>query len=547
MELRRYAAIIWRWSWLLVLGTVLAAVAAFLYSRGKTPIYQSRAAVYINQGQAITGPSYGDVLANQQLCKTYAEMIPAKAVQIKAADNLGIALSAKNPTFVTASCRPDTTIVDIVGSSTNPINAGRFANEVGKVFADQIRQSQLGPLANFEDKLRQDIKSQQTLVDERLQEVQRLQGGAQPGQSEDQRRLSLLDKQQELERERVELNSRQRTLQEFQLQVARTLNSVSIYDEAATPGAKVSPRTRLNTIFGGMLGLAIAIGVIVVAEYLDDTVKTADDVARAVGAATLGAISRFAAPVGLRGRGKRGITPRLLTSMSNTSTVAEAYRMVRTNLEFARGGRPNHTMLVTSALPGEGKSTTTANLALVFAQTGRRVILVDADLRRPSQHRLFDLPNTTGLSTLFVMEEPVVDGFLRMTPLDNLMVLPSGPLPPNPAELLSSARMARIIELLKDQAEVVLFDSPPLLGVADASSLASRLDGVVLVIDSGRTRAGVLTHAIEVLGRAQATLWGVVLNKLRSRRGEGYYYYYNYRYYGSADPARDPGLMGGGG
>jgi capsular exopolysaccharide synthesis family protein len=134
-----------------------------------------------------------------------------------------------------------------------------------------------------------------------------------------------------------------------------------------------------------------------------------------------------------------------------------------------------------------------------------------------------------------------------MTPLDNLLILPSGPLPPNPAELMSSTRMGDIIELLKDQAEIILFDSPPLLGVADASALAPRVNGVVLVVDSGRTRAGMLTHAVEVLGRAQATLWGVVLNKLKSGRRDGYYHYYNYRYYGSTSHDRGappPGANG---
>jgi capsular exopolysaccharide synthesis family protein len=183
-------------------------------------------------------------------------------------------------------------------------------------------------------------------------------------------------------------------------------------------------------------------------------------------------------------------------------------------------------MLITSALPGEGKSTTSANLAIAMAQTGRRVVLVDADLRRPTLHRVFDLPNATGLSTLFVMDNPSLAGLLRPTPIETLQLLPSGPLPPNPVELMASDRMTQIITLLTADADIVIFDSPPLLSVADSVTLAARLDGVVLVVDAGRTRSGVLARAAELLNQAQAHVWGVVLNRVKARSGEGYYYYY---------------------
>jgi capsular exopolysaccharide synthesis family protein len=547
MELRRYAAIVWRWSWLLALGTLLAGAASYAVSKQKTPIYQANATILVNQAQALTGPSYSDVLANQQLSKTYAQLVTSSPVLDQVVKNLGAsgpAPAGPLPCNISAAVRRDTQLIDIKARSTDPALASRCANETAKVFSDQIRQTQLGQQSNAEGDLEQQISAVQKSIDDRQRLITSL-GSPQPGVPEDQRRQQLNQAQNEIDGLRQNHSDLTRRLQDLRIDLARSINSVTLADPAGVPIAPVSPRVALNTALGAFLGLVIAAAVVGVMEYLDDTVKSAEDVSRAVGAATLGAITRFRAPSGTLRRGHRGLTPRLLTSLSNTSTVAEAYRMVRTNLEFARSGRTNQTMLVTSALPGEGKSTTTANLALVLAQTGRRVILVDADLRRPSQHRLFDVPNTVGLSTLFVMDEPVVEGFLRMTPLDNLLVLPSGPLPPNPAELMSSSRMGQIIEMLKKHAEIVLFDSPPLLGVADASALAPRLDGAVLVVDSGRTRAGVLTHAVEVLGRAQATLWGVVLNKLKTRRGEGYYYYYNYRYYGSTGGDRGGGTPTG--
>ena len=215
--------------------------------------------------------------------------------------------------------------------------------------------------------------------------------------------------------------------------------------------------------------------------------------------------------------------------------------MVRTNLEFAQSssGRPK-TMLVTSSSPREGKSTTASNLAAVLAQTGRSVILVDADLRRPTLHQIFGLPNKSGLSTLFVMDgSAAVEGLLRVTEVEGLRLLTSGPVPPNPAELLSSRRMGELIDALTREADVVIFDSPPLLGVSDASILASRLDGTILVVDSNRTRAGALKHAVELLRRGHATVWGVILNKLRAFEGSQYYYDSSYRAYTEPVPERN--------
>ncbi|MFN8559228.1 MAG: CpsD/CapB family tyrosine-protein kinase [Dehalococcoidia bacterium] len=217
--------------------------------------------------------------------------------------------------------------------------------------------------------------------------------------------------------------------------------------------------------------------------------------------------------------------------------MADAYRIVRTNLEFVRAGRGRFTVLVTSAKPEEGKSTTSANLAVILAQTGRRVALVDADMRRPSLHKVFGLPNKAGLSSLFLMDDPQPAGLLNQMPYDNLRVLTSGPLPPNPTELLASPRMERVLAALKDEAEIVVFDSPPLLGAADASVLAAQVDGVVLVVDAGRTRSGSVAMAATAVRRAQAPLWGVVLNKLRSDSDA---YYDQSPYYGARQVADDP-------
>jgi capsular exopolysaccharide synthesis family protein len=299
--------------------------------------------------------------------------------------------------------------------------------------------------------------------------------------------------------------------------------SVSVVEAATTPGSPVRPSVLLNTILGALAGLILAGGLAALLEYLDDTVKSPEEVEAAAGLTTLGGVARFRRPRSLEGG---------LIATRQRHPVAEAYRMLRTNVQFSTLDRPAQTLLVTSANPGEGKTTTVANLALVMAQTGKRVIAVDSDLRRPTLHRFFGVENGTGLTTLLLSGEPELDGCLKPTAFDNLWVLPSGPQPPNPSELLGSRRMESVLQSLKQSADIIVMDSPPALAVADASILASRVDGTLLVVDSGRTRAGSLQRAKETLGRAKTNLLGAVLNKLTQRGRD--YYYYRY-YYGDAE------------
>jgi capsular exopolysaccharide synthesis family protein len=178
-----------------------------------------------------------------------------------------------------------------------------------------------------------------------------------------------------------------------------------------------------------------------------------------------------------------------------------------------------------------------ANLGVVIAQSGMRVVIVDADLRRPVQHRIFEVPNRNGISDAVLEPDLDIHSHLNQTGVENLMLLTSGSLPPNPAELLGSDRMQRIIEELKQVADVVLFDSPPTLVVADAAILGSRTDGTVLVNDAGNTRTNEARRAVEELRRARANVLGVVLNRV-SLSGRGSYYYYNYSYYMTDNPKK---------
>ena len=277
-----------------------------------------------------------------------------------------------------------------------------------------------------------------------------------------------------------------------------------------------------------MLGLVIAAGMVMFIGYIDNTVKSSDDVRRLTGGSAVGTIPLT--------RAKEGLEPLQFPR----SPATEAYRALRTNLQFASLGRDVHSLVVTSPRPGDGKTTTISNLATVLAQGGQRVILVDADLRKPRLHKMFSgLANRTGLTNLLLADARVdLDPLLQSTAVPNLRVLTTGPLPPNPSDVLNSPKMRDAIAYLEEEADVVLIDAPP-MAVSDALIIASLVDGVMLVTTGGRTRGNELTNVVEALGRSGTTLTGVVINRARLD-GESYYYYQSY-YSADSEPPASPG------
>lgn len=214
----------------------------------------------------------------------------------------------------------------------------------------------------------------------------------------------------------------------------------------------------------------------------------------------------------------------LITLTNPRSPIAEAYRSLRTNLEFSSLDQPLRSMIVTSAAPEEGKSTTLANLAATMAQAGKQVILADCDLRRPAQHRLFGLANTAGLTTMVVDDQAMDSPPLQDTDVLNLWLLASGPTPPNPAELLASRRMTDIIAALLDRADMVLFDAPPVIAVTDAAVLAAKVDGVLLVLRAGKTKREHVQKARALLDKVNARVVGTVLTNVQPDASLQYYY-----------------------
>lgn len=221
----------------------------------------------------------------------------------------------------------------------------------------------------------------------------------------------------------------------------------------------------------------------------------------------------------------------LITVSNPRSPISEAYRTLRTNLEFSSLDKPIRSMVVTSASPEEGKSTTLANLAVVIAQAGKKVILVDCDLRRPSLHQIFDARPTPGFTDMMRDDTLMSQPPLQETGVPNLWLLPSGTIPPNPAELLASRRMSEVITALQQHAEMILFDAPPVIAVTDAAVLSTKVDAVLLVISAGKTKREHAKKAKALLDKVNARLIGAVLNNVKGETSL-------YQYYASGEKAQ---------
>ncbi|MFZ1640251.1 MAG: polysaccharide biosynthesis tyrosine autokinase [Candidatus Contendobacter sp.] len=309
-------------------------------------------------------------------------------------------------------------------------------------------------------------------------------------------------------------------------------NNISIVDEAKTPVWPYKPNLRLNALLALVLGLLGGVGLAFLFEHLDDTFRRPEELEKLLGLPVLGVI-----PMTQPARGED--RPMALAGHDDPrSAFAEAYRSVRTALQFSTASGVPRLLTVTSAMPGEGKTTTSLSLAIQFAQAGKRTLLIEADLRKPSLHRALRLDNQVGLTNYLAGGEAQPVDIAKPTDIPNLFVIPSGPLPPNPAELLSSARMIELLTLAAGKFDQVILDSPPLLGLADALIIGNLCEGTLLTVEMGATPRGYVQGALKRLRGARVHVLGAILTKLEARAGAyGYYrsyYYYHTDYYGEA-------------
>jgi capsular exopolysaccharide synthesis family protein len=361
--------------------------------------------------------------------------------------------------------------------------------------------------------------------------------------------MNMLDQQLETDKQYAAmLLQRQR---ELQIKDSDRTNNISVIN-AARPGVMVGPARARNIFIAFMLALGAGIGLAFLLDYLDDSLKSVDDVDRYLHLPALALIpaSRSDSPR-LKGKNAPGdeneVTALALINDAR-SPAAEAYRHLRTSLLLSSAGQPPKTILVTSSQPSEGKTTTAVNTAVMLAQTGAEVLIIDCDLRRPRVHSHFGVGNAPGLTNYLSGESDLESVLQTNEKLPQLKLLTSGPIPPNPAELLGSSEMRKLLMELTDRFTHVIIDSPPAISFTDASVLSTLVDGVMLVVHGGRSSRAVVRRAKQQLVDVGANIFGIVLNNVKLEAQDYYYYggYYSSYYSSSEDDAESPGAHGAG-
>jgi succinoglycan biosynthesis transport protein ExoP len=540
MEIRQYWNLFGKWLWLLVLGALLAGSASFFISRNMTPVYEASTTLLVTPGSAQALDNYNSLIASERLAQTYAQLLTSASVlqdtYLKlGAGPAGESANSRPSAAFSVSAEPvrNTQLIQLRVTGTDPVLITDAANTVVQVFIQWQAEIQQSRYADTKANLAAEMERVQANIRDTETEIGALQT---QGDAADPSQLSRL--QDQLAQYRNSYSVLLNSFSNIGLAEANAGDTLTVVSPAATPSAPVRPQVKKNTLLAAILGALLAGGVAFLVEYLDDTVKVPEDL-RDAGVSVVAAVQRMSSNSRNTDRG-------LLAVSEPNSLVAEAYRTLRTNLQFSSLDKPLRSLVVTSAVATEGKTTTSANLAVVMAQAGRRVILVDGDLRRPSAHKLFGLPNREGLTTALVQDPGTLNGYLQETGMQNLRVLTSGPIPPNPQELLGSQRMEELLARLGQEADIVLVDTPPSLIVADANVLAARTDGVLMVVNSGRTRRVVVQQAVGGLRQVGANVVGAVLNMVNVRGGRSYYYYYSVysHYYGDQEQGGKRSLWG---
>jgi capsular exopolysaccharide synthesis family protein len=329
--------------------------------------------------------------------------------------------------------------------------------------------------------------------------------------------------------------------EESRITEAGQMGKVRILDPALI-AEKIKPSKKLNLIFGLFFGIGLGVGYAFIREYLDNTVKAVEHLERK-GLTVLGIIPDMDHQAGAAikkgavnpSKGGTDFRRRLITFEDPKSPVSESYRSLRTNISYASADKKIKSLLVSSPQPGEGKSTTTANLAIAFAQLRKRTLLIDGDLRKPVQHNVFDQSRGPGLSEYLIGEIEDINSIIHPTKVENLSIITAGGLPPNPSELLGSDRMSAMIDQLEQEWDMVLFDSPPIVAVTDASMISGEIDAITMVVKAGQTDRAAVDRALDTIANVKAPLVGVILNGANPETLAGkysyYYSYYNYYYH----------------
>ena len=511
-----------RWFPLLLIGPLLGGLAGFLVIRQVPPVYEATVTLLVGQGIVSNSSGTDQLLGAEQLAQTYAEAVRTRPVLVEAANQIGLPLTfGELLERVRARRVANTQLLRISAENTDPAVAASLANTVAQVFVSKNQDIQTSRFATSRDGLGQLVDGLQNDIAGKTRQLDELR--AQPASPERDSTIALL--QGQLAQLQTMHDETLRSYQDLQVVEARGMNTLTVLEPAVAPDSPIRPNRALVIMLAVVGGLILASGAGLLAEYVDDALRDRQRVALATGLSTLGLVPRADSPVSLRDPSSR--------------RLVESYRLLRSNI-LASTSDPGHlrSLLIASPAIGEGKSTTAANLAIVLAESGRRVILVDADMHRPTQMKLFAVPNRAGLSTLLVDPSESAVNVLRPTWLANLRVLPAGPSPADPSALLSSRRCDDVFNQLSELCDVIVVDTPPLLAQPDAALLGSRTDSVLLVLDASKSRGRQAARAIEMLRESGAAVLGAVLNRLPKKAME--YTAYDTYYASPPEPSNTP-------
>lgn len=555
MELTQYIRLVRKWAWLIILAAFVAAGIAFVINIRRPPVYQAQTTLSIGRFIEAPNPNSADIRTGIDLAQTYAQLVTTFDVLQEAIDDLDLPITTDQlRSRITTRIITGTSLLVVTVTYDDPVLAADITNAL----AQQL-------IAQSPTNLTADQQTQVAFLNTQIQDLTiQVQGSrVQLGELD----TALSSAPTEAETERLtnqrnatidQINEAQATIAQFTGTIAslqERTNALDIVEQARIPTLQSGSRIETTVLLGGLVGAMLAFGVALLLEYLDDTVRTTEDATQLLATPVLGAIVRF-------GKATDKYSDMLLTNFPSMSPVAEGYRTARTNLLFTNKQDKKNVFIITSANPQEGKTITTANIAVTMAQAGFQVLLIDADLRRPKLHEVFHLDNSVGLTTLLFSEPDSVKGdtvatgnyaglplsfqqCVQYTGIPKLHVLTSGFIPSNPAEVLGSTVMTHWMNVFRASPaiDIILIDTPPCLAAADSPVLAATTEAeVVLVVDCGKTRRGAATRAKEQFTKLGIELKGVVVNRVNPR-DEDYGYYYGY-YYSPQNTAADKGRRG---
>ena len=515
------------------LGAILAVIiaftgAAFFFSVRQTPRYEATARVLL-QGtlaeQILGGDADGSGLSFGTDPDDEIQVMQSPPILAAVTQELGRTPAVR---VIRVS---NTNVVQIIAASDDPALAAEDATTFAHVYTETRRQTQIDQLLEAAAQLEARIVE----IDRQLAELRAPLAAIdeQIAATDDEDEIAALEAQREaLE---AEINGRASSLltrraayadQLDQLQLAASTTvtgGAQVVAEAFEPSAPVKPKVIQDTMIGLGISLVLGIGLAFLLEQLDDSIRSKSQLERLTGLTTIGLIPSVS-------QWRKGKKREVVSLTEENSSAAEAYRSLRTSVQFIGIERPAQVIQITSALPSEGKTTTSANLAVALAWAGKRVVLVDSDLRRPRLHELFGLPNERGLTTVLLGDVSLADAVTPVPGERRLALLASGEVPPNPAELHVIGTYAEVIAALRAEADYVIVDTPPVLPVADARIASALVDVTLLVVAANASAEKDIRRALELLQQVEAQVAGTVLNNIpsRGRYSLSYGYWYGY-------------------